>query len=184
MSSLKAFEDATHWRPASLRPVRTSEADVTAGLPAASEALPVSPQPTSTTTPASINSPQYRTANFMMYGFKVALCSRSGRHKWDEVRCVPLLHRMGVHASSSRSCAHCTGHAADAWRLYYLQCPFAHPTENARRRDPRIFSYSCQECPSYRCAPQPATTAATLQAQHLPSPRAPMHLVSPQRACM
>lgn len=75
--------------------------------------MPVSPQPLSSTTPASVNSPQYRTANFMMYGFKVALCSRPGRHQWDE-------------------------------------CPFAHPTENARRRDPRIFSYSCHECPSYR----------------------------------
>lgn len=86
MSSLKAFEDATHWRPASLRPVRTSEVDVTAGLPAASAGLQTSPQPPSTTTPASVSSPQYRTANFMMYGFKVALCSRAGRHQWDEVR--------------------------------------------------------------------------------------------------
>jgi hypothetical protein len=59
--------------------------------------------------------PMFRTDNFMMYGFKVAMCTRQGRHPWSE-------------------------------------CPYAHPTENARRRDPRLFSYSCVECPAYRCA--------------------------------
>jgi hypothetical protein len=59
--------------------------------------------------------PMHRTDNFMMYGFKVAMCTRQGRHPWSE-------------------------------------CPYAHPTENARRRDPRLFSYSCVECPAYRCA--------------------------------
>jgi hypothetical protein len=57
----------------------------------------------------------FRTDNFMMYGFKVALCNKQGRHPWGD-------------------------------------CQYAHPTENARRRDPRVFSYSCVECPSYRCA--------------------------------
>ena len=52
----------------------------------------------------------------MMYGFKVAMCTKQGRHPWGD-------------------------------------CPYAHPTENARRRDPRAFSYSCVECPAYRCAP-------------------------------
>jgi hypothetical protein len=32
------------------------------------------------------------------------------------------------------------------WRA----CPFAHPTENARRRDPREFTYSSLVCPDYR----------------------------------
>lgn len=32
------------------------------------------------------------------------------------------------------------------WRA----CPFAHPTENARRRDPREFKYSSLVCPDYR----------------------------------
>ena len=59
--------------------------------------------------------PMFRTDNFMMYGFKVAMCPKQGRHPWCD-------------------------------------CPYAHPTENARRRDPRVFSYSCVECPAYRCA--------------------------------
>lgn len=123
MSSLKAFEEATLWRP-SLRPVRTTEEQKTNDVPASTAEEPNkcgSADAQQTQSPScipcapSIMSPQYRTENFMMYGFKVALCSRPGRHRWDD-------------------------------------CPFAHPTENARRRDPRVFSYSCHECPSYRNA--------------------------------
>lgn len=64
---------------------------------------------------STIRDPKFRTDNFMMYGFKIAQCSRQGRHPW-------------------------------------CSCPFAHPTENARRRDPRLYNYTCNECQSYRCA--------------------------------
>jgi hypothetical protein len=108
MSSLKAFEDSVDWHPVLPR-VRTSERDSGNDSDSAwhqdSSEFP------------RVDSPQYRTDNFMMYGFKVAMCSRQGRHKWDN-------------------------------------CPFAHPTENARRRDPRLYSYSCHECPAYRYASQ------------------------------
>ncbi|KAI9194991.1 hypothetical protein LWI28_010657 [Acer negundo] len=32
----------------------------------------------------------------------------------------------------------------------WTECPFAHPGENARRRDPRKFHYSCVPCPDFR----------------------------------
>ncbi|KAK8928450.1 Zinc finger CCCH domain-containing protein 66 [Platanthera zijinensis] len=32
----------------------------------------------------------------------------------------------------------------------WTECPFVHPGENARRRDPRKFSYSCVPCPDFR----------------------------------
>ncbi|KAH7300259.1 hypothetical protein KP509_24G053600 [Ceratopteris richardii] len=32
----------------------------------------------------------------------------------------------------------------------WTECPFAHPGENARRRDPRRFHYSCVPCPDFR----------------------------------
>lgn len=32
----------------------------------------------------------------------------------------------------------------------WTECPFAHPGENARRRDPRKFHYSCLPCPDFR----------------------------------
>ncbi|KAG6492240.1 hypothetical protein ZIOFF_047192 [Zingiber officinale] len=32
----------------------------------------------------------------------------------------------------------------------WTECPFVHPGENARRRDPRKFSYSCVPCPEFR----------------------------------
>ncbi|CAL5437856.1 unnamed protein product [Camellia sinensis] len=32
----------------------------------------------------------------------------------------------------------------------WTECPFVHPGENARRRDPRKFRYSCVPCPDFR----------------------------------
>ncbi|KAE8691796.1 putative Double Clp-N motif-containing P-loop nucleoside triphosphate hydrolases superfamily protein [Hibiscus syriacus] len=32
----------------------------------------------------------------------------------------------------------------------WTECPFAHPGENARRRDPRKYLYSCVPCPEFR----------------------------------
>lgn len=32
----------------------------------------------------------------------------------------------------------------------WTECPFAHPGENARRRDPRKYPYSCVPCPEFR----------------------------------
>ncbi|CAK7331030.1 unnamed protein product [Dovyalis caffra] len=32
----------------------------------------------------------------------------------------------------------------------WTECPFVHPGENARRRDPRKFHYSCVPCPDHR----------------------------------
>ncbi|RRT59748.1 hypothetical protein B296_00006420 [Ensete ventricosum] len=32
----------------------------------------------------------------------------------------------------------------------WTECPFVHPGENARRRDPRKFLYSCVPCPEFR----------------------------------
>ncbi|KZV50266.1 hypothetical protein F511_23252 [Dorcoceras hygrometricum] len=32
----------------------------------------------------------------------------------------------------------------------WTECPFVHPGENARRRDPRKFHYSCVMCPDFR----------------------------------
>ncbi|KAK8339037.1 hypothetical protein V6Z11_A08G008100 [Gossypium hirsutum] len=32
----------------------------------------------------------------------------------------------------------------------WTECPFVHPGENARRRDPRKYVYSCVPCPEYR----------------------------------
>ncbi|MQL41652.1 hypothetical protein EI012_27490, partial [Escherichia coli] len=32
----------------------------------------------------------------------------------------------------------------------WTECPFVHPGENARRRDPRKYPYSCVPCPEFR----------------------------------
>ena len=150
MSSLKAFEEATLWRP-SLRPVKTAEEPKTNDEPASPVEEPNTCESDDThiTNGAScipcapsIMSPQYRTDNFMMYGFKVALCSRPGRHRWDD-------------------------------------CPFAHPTENARRRDPRVFSYSCHECPSYRYVATFLQRFLHLKLLHLSIPYSCSHILVP-----
>lgn len=42
-----------------------------------------------------------------------------------------------------RPCSHAYSHD-------WTECPFAHPGENARRRDPRKYHYSCVPCPEFR----------------------------------
>jgi hypothetical protein len=34
----------------------------------------------------------------------------------------------------------------------WIECPFVHPGENARRHDPRRYSYTCVPCPDFRKA--------------------------------
>ncbi|KAJ1294047.1 hypothetical protein BS78_01G116300 [Paspalum vaginatum] len=55
-------------------------------------------------------------------------------------------------------------YASDEFRMYsfkirpcsrayshdWTECPFVHPGENARRRDPRKYHYSCVPCPDFR----------------------------------
>ncbi|KAF9665660.1 hypothetical protein SADUNF_Sadunf16G0146000 [Salix dunnii] len=37
-----------------------------------------------------------------------------------------------------------------AYAHNWTECPFVHPGENARRRDPRKFHYRCEPCPDHR----------------------------------
>ncbi|THF96987.1 hypothetical protein TEA_019933 [Camellia sinensis var. sinensis] len=43
----------------------------------------------------------------------------------------------------------------------WTECPFVHPGENARRRDPRKFHYSCVPCPDFRCSRRVCFSAHT-----------------------
>ena len=53
-------------------------------------------------------------------------------------------------------------------RADWTQCPFAHPSEKAKRRDPRRYKYSGTACPDFRkarmqrCLCTPAVAAADL----------------------
>ena len=54
--------------------------------------------------------------------------------------------------------------ATDIFRIYHFkvddcpyehehewtECPYAHPGEKAKRRDPKQFAYSCSACPDFR----------------------------------
>ncbi|KAH7439828.1 hypothetical protein KP509_04G078500 [Ceratopteris richardii] len=98
----------------------------------------------------------------------------------EAVEVEPLLHTSKGHSSSSpKWSANLTDQTFDAisadllksgiystdeFRMYsfkirpcsrayshdWTECPFAHPGENARRRDPRRFHYSCVPCPDFR----------------------------------
>lgn len=76
---------------------------------------------------------------------------------------LTLLHaRHNAHGASRRDIAHsgcslherafdfqvmkCPKRYVHDWR----SCPFAHPTENARRRDPREVKYMPVPCPDYK----------------------------------
>ncbi|XP_021736001.1 zinc finger CCCH domain-containing protein 30-like [Chenopodium quinoa] len=41
-------------------------------------------------------------------------------------------------------------HCSRAYSHDWTECPFVHPGENARRRDPRSYNYSCVPCPEFR----------------------------------
>lgn len=62
-----------------------------------------------------------------------------------------LLHRKSTLTHTLPICLtlqvfRCTKRFAHDWRT----CPFAHPTENARRRDPNLYRYSAVACPDYK----------------------------------
>lgn len=52
------------------------------------------------------------------------------------LHCLPFLLQV----------ARCSKRYVHDWRA----CPFAHPTENARRRDPRLVKYLPVPCPDYK----------------------------------
>jgi len=75
-----------------------------------------------------------------------------------------LLHKYLPHMDSDDSDDLGDPYASDEFRMYefkvrrctrsrshdWTDCPFAHPGEKARRRDPRRFHYSGTVCPEYR----------------------------------
>ena len=65
-----------------------------------------------------------------------------------KVRCRLQLQLVTAALTSSAvlQVLHCSKRYAHDWRA----CPFAHPTENARRRDPREFTYCSIACPDYK----------------------------------
>ncbi|RLN03841.1 hypothetical protein C2845_PM13G12450 [Panicum miliaceum] len=48
-----------------------------------------------------------------------------------------------MYSSKIRPCSRAYSHD-------WTECPFVHPGENARRRDPRKYHYSCVPCPDFR----------------------------------
>eukprot|EP00210_Caulerpa_lentillifera_P006165 g5890.t2 len=51
--------------------------------------------------------------------------------------CFDLIHEL------AQQVLPCSKHYSHDWTI----CPFAHPGEKARRRDPRVFKYAAVECP-------------------------------------
>lgn len=120
------------------------------GLNSADETLPYST--------AELNAPEYSTDDFRMFSFKVrgwgaaAGCLSGGG---GGVACLALrVHarcpRRAAVAETPRGAwlqvARCSKRYVHDWRA----CPFAHPTENARRRDPRLHKYLPVPCPEYK----------------------------------
>ncbi|KAL2332964.1 hypothetical protein Fmac_014177 [Flemingia macrophylla] len=59
---------------------------------------------------------------------------KNGIYSTDEFR---------MYAFKVRPCSRAYSHD-------WTECPFVHPGENARRRDPRKYQYSCVPCPEFR----------------------------------
>ncbi|KAJ6895754.1 zinc finger CCCH domain-containing protein 56-like [Populus alba x Populus x berolinensis] len=61
----------------------------------------------------------------------------------DIKNCVYASDEFRMFSFKIRPC--CRAYAHD-----WTECPFVHPGENARRRDPRKFHYSCMQCPDHK----------------------------------
>jgi len=53
---------------------------------------------------------------------------------------------FSTEVTTSAQVERCTTHCKHDWK----KCPFSHPTENARRRDPRVHNYIPESCPNYK----------------------------------
>ena len=126
------------------------------GLNSADESLPYST--------SELNAPEYSTDDFRMFQFKVGGRSRPTVHamrrsghptalgQFPASGCAPGPPARPPRPSSRPPCLHnpqvarCSKRYVHDWRA----CPFAHPTENARRRDPRLVKYQPIPCPDYK----------------------------------
>ena len=67
-------------------------------------------------------------------------------HKRYDRPVNPLPFPPPTRARAHTQVLRCSKRYAHDWR----ECPFAHPTENARRRDPREHKYCSTACPDYK----------------------------------
>ncbi|PPS16815.1 hypothetical protein GOBAR_AA03759 [Gossypium barbadense] len=130
---------------------RSSTSGATAmDFAAAMSLLPGSPSSVSVISPSPFTPPMSPSVNGMPH-------SNVG---WPQPN-VPALHLPGSNLQSSRLRSSLNARDIQAEdfnvrpcsRAYshdWTECPFVHPGENARRRDPRKFHYSCVPCPDFR----------------------------------
>lgn len=125
-----------------------------------------------------MDSPCFSSDEFRMYQFKMKRCPRARPHDWTQVGArmgASSVSRLGgLTAPAAAACCHarvsgrsrcrccCCSHLhctpcqailpAPAAPLLHpcSQCPFAHPGEKAKRRDPKRFNYSGSACPEFR----------------------------------
>ncbi|GAB2295535.1 hypothetical protein Dimus_029699 [Dionaea muscipula] len=84
--------------------------------------------------------------------------------KFDDHSCSSVLEKKEYPLDPSFPDIKNSIYATDEFRMYsfkvrpcsrayshdWTECPFVHPGENARRRDPRKYHYSCAPCPDFR----------------------------------
>lgn len=61
----------------------------------------------------------------------------------DIKNCIYATDEFRMYSFKVRPCSRAYSHD-------WTECPFVHPGENARRRDPRKFHYSCVPCPDFK----------------------------------
>ncbi|XP_010556843.1 PREDICTED: zinc finger CCCH domain-containing protein 2 [Tarenaya hassleriana] len=106
----------------------------------------------------------------LLLSAKTAAASPGREHKlnWNKTNKIPTTDHDSHSDNDSREYCYDSDsddpYAADHFRMYefkirrctrsrshdWTDCPFAHPGEKARRRDPRRYSYSGEVCPEYR----------------------------------
>ncbi|KAI9102090.1 hypothetical protein K1719_023600 [Acacia pycnantha] len=81
-----------------------------------------------------------------------ALSSKEGTEKKEYPVDVPLPDiNSGIYGTDEfRMYSFKVKPCSRAYSHDWTECPFVHPGENARRRDPRKYPYSCVPCPEFR----------------------------------
>ncbi|XP_031500701.1 zinc finger CCCH domain-containing protein 23-like [Nymphaea colorata] len=124
------------------------------------EALDLSPTATTTTTAATT----LRRLLLQRADSLHSDCSLSPSEAYALQRFLPSNYEDGGAGDEEEEDAVPDDYACDEFRMYefkvrrctrgrshdWTDCPFAHPGEKARRRDPRRYNYSATPCPDFR----------------------------------
>lgn len=100
------------------------------------------------TSPAAVNSPLSSPPKSLDISKNCCDCSQKKEFAVDSS--LPDIKNSIYSTDEFRMYSFKVRPCSRAYSHDWTECPFVHPGENARRRDPRKYHYSCVPCPDFR----------------------------------